>query len=188
LSPVDESYVPVITRWINDPEITVHLLIHEPKTKQAEAQYIASLATSKGSDCVLVILVDGKPIGMMGLHGIDYRNGTATTGALIGEKAYQGKGYGVEAKMLLLEYAFNTLNLRKVCSNVHEFNKYSVKYSKKCGYRIEGRRKDQHYSQGRYWDQIQMAVFREDFIPLWKKFAKKHKGKILTQSFKKKKK
>ena len=41
---------------------------------------------------------------------------------MIGESEYWGRGLGTEAKMLLLDYAFNTLNLRRICSQVLAFN------------------------------------------------------------------
>ncbi len=126
-----------------------------------------------------MLVVDGKPIGTMGIHAIDYRHRIATTGALIGESGYWGKGYGSEAKMLLLEYAFNTLNLRKICSEVIAFNERSTKYSLKCGYKIEGTKKLHHYAKGQYWDVIQLAVFREDWLPLWEAFCAEHEGKLI---------
>jgi RimJ/RimL family protein N-acetyltransferase len=130
-------------------------------------------------EIVLAMEVGGEFIGMMGLHEIDHRHGTATTGAWIG-RPYQARGYGVEAKMLFLEYAFNTLNLRKVCSNVFEFNSPSLKYSEKCGYKEEGRLKAHFYARGRYWDKVQLAVFREDFMPLWEVFKAKYVEHLLT--------
>jgi RimJ/RimL family protein N-acetyltransferase len=94
---------------------------------------------------------------------------------MIGEKEYWGKGYGTEAKMLLLHYAFDTLNLRKICSSVISFNERSHKYSLKCGYKEEGRRKAQLFRDGKYWDEIQLAVFRKDWLLLWKKFQAEQK-------------
>jgi RimJ/RimL family protein N-acetyltransferase len=126
-----------------------------------------------------MLVVGGIPIGTMGIHGIDYRHGIATTGALIGEPEYWGKGYGSEAKMLLLEYAFNTLNLRKINSEVIAYNERSTQYSLKCGYKIEGRRRLEHFAKGEYWDVIQLAVFREDWQPLWEAFYEKHKDTLI---------
>jgi len=109
----------------------------------------------------------------MGLHQIDFIHGTAVTGAIIGEKEYQGKGYGTDAKMTLLNYAFNTLNLRKVCSDVISFNKRSLAYSKKCGYKIEGRQKQQFYRSGKYYDRVFLAIFRKNWPKIWAEWSKK---------------
>lgn len=183
LRPLIETDAPLLALWVNDPQVSVYVRAYLPVTVKEEVEWILSLSKRPENDIVVMIVVDGKPIGTMGIHGINHRHGTATTGALIGEKDYWGKGYGAEAKMLLLEYAFNTLNLRKVYSHVHEFNERSVNYSLKCGYEIEGRLKSHHYSQGKYWDQIQLAVFKDKFLPLWEKFETEHKDSILTRSF-----
>ncbi len=86
--------------------------------------------------------------------------------------AHQGQGYGTEAKMLLLDYAFNTLNLRKVCSTVLAFNGRSQRYNEKCGYVVEGVQKAQVFRDGSYHDLILMAVFRDDWLPVWREYQK----------------
>jgi len=174
LRPLLKEDVPLLIRWINDPEVSQYLSVYMPMMEADENEWFENLHKRKPYDIVLAIVVDRKAIGTMGIHGINMKDRVATTGALIGEKEYWGKGYGSEAKMLLLNYAFNTLNLRKVCSAVFAFNERSYKYSLKCGYKEEGRRREQFYRHGKYWDEILLAVFRDDWLPLWEKFAKEH--------------
>lgn len=172
LRPLMKEDVPLLLRWINDPDITQYLNAYLPMMEADENEWFENLHKRKDHNLVCMMVVDEKPIGTMGIHGIDWKNRTAGTGALIGEKDYWGKGYGTEAKMLLLNYAFNTLNLRKICSTVLAFNKRSHAYLLKCGYAEEGRRIKQHYLKGRYWDEILMAVFKKDFMPLWRRYQK----------------
>lgn len=176
LRPLLKEDVPFLLRWVNDPEVYQYLNRCLPAMETEEEEWIENLNKKKGVDIVLMIcLVDeDQPIGTMGLHGINQKDGVATTGALIGEKDCWGKGYGTEAKMLLLNYAFNTLNLRKICSSVLAFNKRSKRYSEKCGYTVEGILKRQCFVNGRYVDEVLMAVFKSDFMPLWRKFRKEH--------------
>ncbi|OHA34246.1 MAG: hypothetical protein A2928_03200 [Candidatus Taylorbacteria bacterium RIFCSPLOWO2_01_FULL_45_15b] len=179
LRPMTKKDLPNITRWINDPEVTQYLLTVYPLRFEDEEKWFESLGERKGKDSVFAIVLkhDHKMIGVMGLHSIDNLHGIAETGSFIGEKRYWGKGYGSEAKMLVLEYAFNAVNLRKVNSSVHAFNIRSKKSLEKCGYRVEGRRVKQYYKNGEYVDSILLAVFKEDFLPLWKKFEKSSKKK-----------
>ena len=172
LRPVLEIDVPSFVIWVNDPEVSGFMNVHMPMMEADEKEYFEQLHKRKPNEIVVAIVVDDKPIGTMGLHNIDYRNRRANTGALIGEKEFWGKGYGTEAKMLLLHYAFYSLNLRKICSNVISFNERSVQYSKKCGYTEEGRKKEHHYRHGSYWDEICLAVFKEEWEPLWQVFVK----------------
>lgn len=159
-------------RWINNPEINRYLNVFLPVTENAEAGWFDRHDNDKENVVLAIETTDGELIGVMGLHQINWRDRTATTGAYIGEQKYRGKGHGTEAKMLLLNYAFNTLNLRKVNSSVISYNKPSLAYNQKCGYRIEGRRRQQYYKEGRYRDEIILGLFKKDWLPIWKSFLK----------------
>lgn len=173
LRPLDKAAdLPHMTRWINDQDVTQYLLAWRPMTQANEEQFIDSLVNSN-TDIVLGIEVRGKLIGVMGLHHIDWVNRRATTGAIIGDEQHRGRGYGTEAKMLLLDYAFNTLNLAKVNSGVLDFNRRSMAYSLKCGYRKEGVRRSEIFRHGKRWDEILLGVTKRDWLPYWKEFQKK---------------
>ncbi len=109
------------------------------------------------------------PIGCMGLHKIDWKNRHAITGAVLAEK-HCNKGLGTYAKMLLLNWAFNELGLKKVQSSVIAYNDRSAAYSQKCGYKEVGRFKDHHFRKGAWHDEIVLEVHSEPWQKLWKKF------------------
>jgi RimJ/RimL family protein N-acetyltransferase len=165
LRPPRESDRDRLVRWINDPEVRHFLESYFPLGEKEEEEYLASISKRKPHEVVLAIeTTDGCHIGNMGLHRIHWRDRVATTGAVIGEKQYWGKGLGTEAKMLLLDYAFNTLNLRKICSHVIAYNGRSKRYSEKCGYQEEGVLREHIYRNGEYHDLHQLAVFRDGFL------------------------
>jgi RimJ/RimL family protein N-acetyltransferase len=177
LRPVSEKDIPLFLRWFNDPEVRQFVTTIFPVTEKSEQEWVESLGKKSDKDVVLVIEVKGRPIGTMGLHRINWQDRTATTGAVIGEKSFWGKGYGTDAKMTLLNYAFNTLNLRKIISMTLGFNGRSKRYSEKCGYREEARLKAQHFKNGQYWDEIILALFKEEWLPFWRKYCKKNDRK-----------
>jgi RimJ/RimL family protein N-acetyltransferase len=172
LRPVSLKDIPLFTKWINDPEIRQFIMNIFPITEGSEKEWVENLNKKSDKDIVLVIEVRGKPIGIMGIHGIDWRDRIATTGAIIGEVKYQGKGYGTDAKMTLLNYVFNTLNLRKIMSRVKSFNKRSLAYSLHCGYKVEGRLRKQHFVNGKYYDEIVLGLFRHEWLPYWEAHCK----------------
>lgn len=172
LRPLHEDDLPLLTKWINDADTTQYLTIHLPMSESDERAWLAGHANRKDTDIVLGIVADNKLIGTMGIHQIHWRDRTATTGAYIGEPQYRGKGIGTEAKMLLLNYAFNTLNLHRINSGAIEFNARSIRYNEKCGYVVEGRRRQNFYRNGRYYDEVLLGVLKEDWLPLWEKFQK----------------
>ena len=171
LTPDDAEFC---TRGMNDSNITQYLLRRFPITVASERKWLESLPAQEMTDQVFGITVTETEelIGMMGLHSINWINRTATTGAWISSDSCRGKGYGSEAKLLLLDYAFNTLGLRKISSNVLATNMRSKAYNIKCGYAVEGIRTKQIYVNGTYVDEVSMAIFKETFETLWSRYTK----------------
>lgn len=176
LRPLSKEDVPTITRWVNDPEVRDFVSMAFPQNEKNEEGWIDKLYSNEKQIVLAIETKDGKLIGSMGIHDINWINRNATTGALIGEKEYWGKGFGTDAKMYLLDYAFNTLGLFKICSNVVTYNKRSLQYSLHCGYKIEGRRKKHIFKHGRFWTLIELGLFKEDWLPIWRKYQKNKKN------------
>lgn len=174
LRPVDKSDASLFQRWINDPDIRKFVHNTFPMDLQAEERWIDSLSKRENTLIVVIETIEGTAIGTMGLHGINFVDGIATTGAIIGEKKYWSQGYGSDAKMILLHHAFYNLGLRKICSSVKAFNKRSKAYLEKTGYVVEGVRRKQVLYNGRYWDEILLAIFREEFLKRWRVYKKQH--------------
>jgi RimJ/RimL family protein N-acetyltransferase len=170
LRPVEDRDLPELQRWINDPETIRGTLQFLPQSETDEREWLERMRKNRQAVFLAVETLDGRHIGSIGLFAISWRDGTASTGTLIGEKDCWNKGFATDAKMTLLNYAFNTLNLRKIHSSSLEFNERSLHYNLKCGYREEGRRVKQFYRDGRYWDEILIAVFRDDWLPLWEAY------------------
>ncbi len=181
LRPLQKEDIDLFCVWINDQEVNQFLLAFLPKTKEEETKWLEHLSSlgRYPEDIVLIIEIKEtrRPIGLMGLHKINWKDGVATTGAVIGEKDCWGKGFGTDAKMALLNYAFNTLGLRKICSLVIDYNGRSLQYSLHCGYKEEGRLKKQIFKNGKYRDEILLGLFKKDWQPIWKRYQKTGKVK-----------
>ena len=174
LRPVLESDIPQFQVWMNDPEVTQYLLTYMPMSLKEEHDWFERISqpTNNGLTLAIVDAKTNKLIGSIAINKISMRDGTATTGTSIGDKSYWDKGYGTEAKMLLLEFAFHEMNLRKICSEVTQYNKRSLMYALKCGYKEEARLLKQYYRKGKYWDKVILAVYRNQWERVWKKFSK----------------
>lgn len=174
LRPLDKrTDAEKLQRWINDPEVRHSLMIVFPQTLKNEEDFIDRGGDpAKGITLGIVVKETGELIGTMALHDIDFLHRNATTGAMIGEKRYWGKGFGTDAKMILLDYAFNILNLHTVSSMAFAFNKRSLDYSAHCGYKVEGVQKSRLFRAGRYWDRVLLGVSKKDWLPIWRRYRK----------------
>ena len=122
LRPLDaETDLSKAVKWINDQEVSEFLLRFLPMTRNEEKEWFNKKQTD--SVALAIETKKGLYIGNIGLHKIDHLNGTAEIGIMIGEKNYWGRGFGFDAEMTLLNYGFNTLNLRKIEHRAESRNK-----------------------------------------------------------------
>jgi len=169
-----ETDFELLWQGVNDPAVIHFTMGYLPRTKEQQEEWINKIGKDDKDVHFAVEAVEAGAkrtlIGIMGIHRINWVDRNAHTGAMIVRKDYWGKGYGTDAKMCLIEYAFNTLNLHKLCSNVFDFNKRSLNYSLKCGYKKEGLRRQQAFVNGSYCDIIELGLLREDWEPALAKY------------------
>ena len=82
-----------------------------------------------------------------------------------GEK---GKGYGTDAVMALMEYAFDELRLVRLDTTIIEYNLISQKLYKKCGWDIEGVKKKAIYREGKHYDLFVAGITNDEYYVIKK--------------------
>ena len=169
---LEESDAEILVRFVNNPEITQFIGRRYPITEAKEKSWLKDARESMDESPVFGIEVDNTLIGTMSLEKGDEVNRTAETGAMIGRPDYQGQGYGTSAKMLLLKYAFDELNLRIVYSRVYAFNEASQAYSQKCGYEHVATLPDKQYVKGEFVDELIFQVTHGMWRPQFEKWQK----------------
>ncbi|MGI9254779.1 MAG: GNAT family N-acetyltransferase [Thermomicrobiales bacterium] len=164
LGPLRRDLLPLITQWINDPEVlrTLGALPMPAAFEQEEKWYDEAIA---GTDRHFVIYrLDGmKPIGMCDLRDIDHRNRTASLGMLIGEAGHRGRGHGTEALRLLLDVGFTVLGLHNISLSTYAFNLAGQRCYEKAGFREVGRRRQCRMLNGVLYDEIYMDMLATEF-------------------------
>lgn len=166
LRPLELEDVPMVQRWLNDPEVTRTLDAWRPINAVFERGFIERLSTSE-KDMVWVVVrrADDRPLGITGLHQIDWRTRQAVFGIALGEREEWGKGHGTEATALVVRYAFDTLNLNRVSLLVYDSNPAGQRAYEKVGFRREGVLREHWYKGGRSGDTIAMAILRREWDP-----------------------
>ncbi len=163
LGPAGLSLIPQLQRWLNDFEVGRTTWGVLPLTlEDAEARYRRN--TGGGSvSFVIYERVTLRSIGTTLLTEIDHRHRTASFGLVIGERDCWGKGYGTETARLMLDYAFNALDLHNVMLTMQAYNKGAMRAYEKAGFRIVGRRREAHKLGGRLYDEIFMDCLATEF-------------------------
>jgi RimJ/RimL family protein N-acetyltransferase len=103
-------------------------------------------------------------IGEVSIGGLDWLNRTGETASYLRpDGPYRGHGYGTEAKLLLLEYCFEWLDLHVIQSRVSEKNVRSAAALRKQGYKLAGRLKWCFTKDGVYYDTLLFDITREEW-------------------------
>lgn len=168
LVPLDERHFDNALKWINDSDITAWLLVGDyPTTRIAEREWFDRACKPSDSNIMFAIeTLDGRHIGMSGIHHIDSRNGTAVTGSFIGNPQDWGKGYGTDAALTRARYCFEVLGLRLLMTSFLEGNERSMRMSSRIGFEEVGRWPKKIWKRGQYRDEILLALDRDRFISL----------------------
>lgn len=107
-------------------------------------------------------------IGGCMLTEIDYANKNCLCSLYIGDEKMRSKGFGIEGVNLLLEFAFNRIDMNRVGCWVSDFNKHALKSFKKCGFKVEGIMREGAYRSGRYYDVYYMGILKSEYTGLKK--------------------
>ncbi len=168
LRAIERTDIPRFVKWFNDPEVITGLNIYRPISETDEEKWIDNMLISPPDErpfALEVRLENGEwlHIGNCGFMTIEWRVRSAELAIAIGDKEYWNKGYGSEAMCLLVEYAFNTLNLNRTHLRVFEYNQRAIRTYEKIGFVHEGRQRQGQYYQGRYYDVLMMSILRQEW-------------------------
>lgn len=167
LRAIERSDLPTLQKWANDPTTQDGIgEIHFPSSLDFHEAWFAELKTDRLNQRFVVETPEGVIIGISSIINIDWRNRHAWHGLVIGDSSHRGKGYGVDAIMATMRYAFDELNLERLDGSMIEYNAQSLATycGPKVGWREEGRKKNYFYRKGRFWDQVIVGVTRADYM------------------------
>lgn len=152
--------------WRNDLEFNSLIMSHPfPVTEELEREWIKGVLEDKNDNSVYFAICSKDSEELVGITKLYQINGISRTcyfGIYIGSETNREKGFGKEAMRLVINYAFNSLNLRKMLVEVVEINQTAISLYKKLGFKKEGDLKEQFYSNGKYQDVKIMSFIQKD--------------------------
>jgi RimJ/RimL family protein N-acetyltransferase len=152
--------------WSNDPEIWSLLGgWHFPFSSRSTENWIKSRDDNNLN--AHVFCIDAPDVGLIGtanLVNIDWKNGTAFHGMMLGNVDMRGKGYALDTVMLTMRYTFEELGLYRLDGDMISSNARSIKfYIEKCGWKEEGIKKGWFYRQGQRFDKVVVGITKEEY-------------------------
>ncbi len=162
---IEEKDLEYMVEWINDPDIS-NLVVGWtfPISMAEQREWFIKSLNDQNNQRWIVETFDGQPIGLTGLWEIDFHNRHALTALKIGSKNIWGKGYGADAIMALMTYAFFQVGLNRLWGEILPFNEGSYRaYVVKCGWKVEGILRQHIFRNGKFYDLIRVAILKDEF-------------------------
>lgn len=163
LSDVGEPYI----QWLNTEGVSETLDVFFPSTRESLEEYVRKRLGSHSEVFFAIVLKEGdRFVGTAKLGPIEWVHRRASFGILIGDESVRNRGLGGEVVSLLLRYGFRILNLHKITAGCVGSNIRAIRCFEKVGMRIEGRRPEQLFVNGRYEDQVLLGILQEEYLKL----------------------
>ncbi|MFW9847602.1 MAG: GNAT family N-acetyltransferase [Candidatus Thorarchaeota archaeon] len=157
----------ILNTW-NNYELRQYLATPLPSTREDLTNFINSVneAFSKKSKLTFGIesIETESLVGIIDLSNISWISGNAEISIFaIMDQEDRGKGYALDSMLLLLDVAFNVLNLHNVYLWVVEFNKRAIGFYTKVGFTKGGHLRELAYRNGRRYDVVIMDILKPEF-------------------------
>ena len=110
-----------------------------------------------------IFLNDGTVIGDIALQELCWRNRKCDLGMGLAKLANRRQGYGKEAVMLMLDYAFGNLGLHRVVAYTWGTNLAGQKALESAGFVLEGRERQSRWVAGRWTDCLHYSMLHEEW-------------------------
>jgi RimJ/RimL family protein N-acetyltransferase len=171
--PSNKEWADLLCKWSNDPEVRHYARNVMPNSLEDVKKWVEPREHHEGPPNFIVMTIwhkkDKRPIGVAGLGDIKWFNRWANAFLQIGEKKYWGKGIATEATELLLQYAFEEVNLNKVSGQIIVDNIGSWKVAEKVGFKFEGILEQEFYVDGEYKDAKRYSYTKDRWLENKKK-------------------
>jgi RimJ/RimL family protein N-acetyltransferase len=163
LRPVREEDLADYAVWLNDPEVVQYTtVVAGTITPEGEREWFACITSPKHTGRTWAIEAEGRHIGNCALIP-HLTQAQASFGIILGDKSAWGKGYGTAALREVLRVAFAEMNLHRVHLTVFPENERGRRCYARCGFREEGYLRESFCKEGRWQDQIPMAILRSEW-------------------------
>lgn len=169
IQPFCEDDLDIIFQLYSDEEIMKYMP-NDYMNQEAAAKHLAKILQAwkevSLTDCEMLVFAkhSSEKIGRCRIH-LDQETDSAMIGWLLLKKEW-GKGYATEITNALLDHAFDTLHVRRVCALCHPDNTASWRVLEKCGMRREAHYKEKcrYIKHGKvsWQDELEYAILKTE--------------------------
>jgi len=148
-----------VLAWRNSPEVRQYMYTQHEITLSTHTQWFNE-AKRDPTRHLLIFENNKTPLGFINIHEFS-AGGVANWGFYASPCA--PKGTGTLLGQAALRYAFNEIDLHKICGQVLDYNTRSIHFHYKLGFRLEGTLREHHFNGTHYHDVFCFGIISSDF-------------------------
>lgn len=161
LHPLALEDAELVRGWRNQSHVQAGMVQDQHISEEEQAAWMQA-AIDDMSD-YFTVSYQGQPIGLAGLYGISAQDGRAFWVFYIGEDNAP-MGAGSAMWFLLLDYAFGTKGLRKICAEVFATNEKVIRMHERFGFIQEGLLRQQIVKDNTPIDTLLFGLLKEEWM------------------------
>lgn len=166
LTALTKDDMPTLARWHDDAGFLrlLNAPPAKPQTQDDVAKWLeeAQKAHNGFLFAVRALEEDGL-LGFVEVDGILWNHGVGWLGIGVGDRERWGQGIGSEALRLVLNFAFNELNLHRVQLTVFAYNERAIALYEKLGFVREGVHREYLHRDGQRHDLLLYGLLRREW-------------------------
>jgi ribosomal-protein-alanine N-acetyltransferase len=155
-----------IARHCRDKAISRHTFVPYPYGLEHAQQFIRLTQRGLRDRSTFVFAIEHREskelVGMIGFHNVNYQHSRAELGYWLARSMW-GQGLMTEAVPMMVRFAFDRLQVRRVYGFVFPENPASSRVLEKCGFTFEGTLRKSVRHHGRYRDNLVYSILHEEF-------------------------
>ena len=154
--------LPIRVEWMNNPKVFSSMHFEVPVLLENTFTWYEKNRTNQNRYDVC-FEDNGRIIAFGGLTSIDNVLKKAELYIFVNPNV-QCSGIGTEATKQLCKFAFSDFGLHKIFLITNEDNYAAIRVYQKCGFTLEGRLRDEYYTQdGGFKDRFYFGLLKEEF-------------------------
>lgn len=162
LRPVVTTDSPRLLDWRNRPAVAAYMYTDHQISVEEHARWFAS-ALAVADRRYWIIELDGAPVGLANLAGIDRTRRRCEWAYYLAEPSVRGRGVGAAVEFAVIDHVFGVLKLHKLWCEVLVENEAVWKLHESFGFTREALYRDHVWKAGRFQDVVGLGLLEADW-------------------------
>jgi RimJ/RimL family protein N-acetyltransferase len=157
--------VPYLVGLLRHDDVAPFLAAVRASTAEAVAAEVERSESEPDAFGVLVIELDGVPVGTATWERVNERSRIASVGGFAIDPHLRGRGVGVEAARAIQRHLLGDLCFHRIQMEVYGFNERALAHAERAGWVREGVRRKAYRRNDEWVDGVLFGLVAEDLEP-----------------------